>query len=129
MRGARMRTPGTIIAAVLLLCGLSACGGGTPSLVGNWRADDGTGTKVITSDGRCSGMFYLGPGEPLDIGGGMGCSLSTKKGSDGRYSLVVWQPLIGEPLNQETLKVSFDGDDKATIYDSSGDRLFSMTRQ
>jgi len=124
-----LKRPATIIAAVLLVFALSGCGGsGAPTLVGNWRADDGTGTKVITSDGRCSGMYYS-RGEPLDIGGGMGCSLSSKKGSDGRYSLVVTQPLIGDPLNQETLKVSFDGDDEVTIYDSSGVRLFSMTRQ
>ncbi len=80
--------------------------------------------KVITSDGRCSGMYYLGPREPLDIGGGMSCSMSSNEDSNGRYSLVVSQP-----PNQQTLRVSFNGDDEATIYDSSGNRLFSMTRQ
>lgn len=118
-----MRNVWAIVAAVLLVLGLAGCGG-SPSLVGNWRADDGTGMKVISSDGRCSGMYYTGPGEPLDIGGGMSCSLSSKKGSDGRYSLVVSQP-----PNQETLMVSFNGNDDATVYDSSGTRLFSMTRQ
>jgi hypothetical protein len=110
------------IAAIVLLS-LTACGG-PPSLVGNWLADDGTGMKVIASDGRCSGMYYTGPGQPLDIGGGMRCSLSSKKDNRGRYSLVVSQP-----PNQQTLRVAFDGDDKATVYNSSGTLLFSMTRQ
>ena len=114
---------GAIIDAVLLMFGLTGCGG-APSLVGNWQADDGTGMKVITSGGRCSGMYYLGPGDPLDIGGGMSCSMSSKKDSNGHYSLVVSQP-----PNQQTLTVSFNGNDEATIYDSSGDRLFAMTRQ
>lgn len=111
-----------ISAAVLFMFGLTGCGG-TPSLVGNWQADDGTGMKVITSDGRCSSMYYSG-GEPLDIGGGMSCSMSSNEDSNGRYSLVVSQP-----PNQQTLRVSFNGNDEATIYDSSGNRLFSMTRQ
>lgn len=112
-----------IAASITLTLLLSACGG-PPSLAGQWRADDGTGVKIINSSGACSGMFYNGPGDPLDIGGPMSCSLSSKKGSDGRYSLVVTQS-----MNQQTLKVAFDGDDEATIYDPSGTRLFSMTRQ
>lgn len=79
--------------------------------------------KVISSNGFGSGMYYF-RGEPLDIGGPMTCSLSSKKGSDGRYALVVTQS-----MNQQTLKVSFNGNDEATIYDSSGDRLFTMTRE
>lgn len=117
-----MKRVGTIFAAILVLLVLTACGG-SPSLVGNWHADDGTGMKVISSNGACSGMYYS-RGEPLDIGGPMSCSISSKKGSDGRYSLVVTQS-----PNQQTLKVSFDGNDEATVYDSSGDRLFTMERQ
>jgi hypothetical protein len=112
-----------ISASILLVLSLSGCGGPS-SLAGQWRADDGTGVKLIDSNGACSGMFYVGPGDPLDIGGPMSCSLSSKKGSDGRYSLVVTQS-----MNQQTLKVAFDGNDEATVYGSSGDRLLSMTRQ
>lgn len=107
--------------ALVLLC-LTACGG-PPSLAGNWQADDGTGMKVINSSGACSGMYYSG-GEPLDIGGPMSCSLSSEEGSNGRYSLVVTQS-----MNQAIMSVSFNGDDEATVYDSFGNRLFSMTRQ
>lgn len=110
-----------MIASLTLV--LAACGG-PPSLAGQWRADDGTGVKIINSSGACSGMYYIGPGEPLDIGGPMSCSLSSKKGSNGRYALVVTQS-----MNRETLTVAFDGDDEATVYDYSGARLFSMTRQ
>lgn len=109
---------------LIALCFLVACGGGgRPDLTGNWKADDGSGLKVIRSNGACSGMYYNGS-QPLDIGGGMSCSLSSKKGSDGRYSLVVSQP-----PNEETLEVAFNGNDQATIYDTAGKRLFSMTRQ
>lgn len=80
--------------------------------------------KVIMSDGRCSGMYYTGPGSPLDIGGGMSCSMSSEEDSRGRYSLVVTQP-----PNQQTLRLAFDGNDEVTVYDGSGDRLFTMTRQ
>jgi hypothetical protein len=112
----------TVLAIVSMSLFLSACGG-TPSLVGNWRADDGTGMKVIMSNGMCSGMYYS-RGEPLDIGGGMRCSMSSKKGSNGRYSLVVTQP-----PNEATFYVAFDGNEEATVYDSAGIRLFTMTRQ
>lgn len=111
-----------ITATVFIVLTLAACGG-TPSLVGNWQADDGSGMKVISSSGACSGMFYS-HGEPLDIGGPMSCSMGSKKDGQGRYSLVVTQS-----MNQETLKVSFRGKDEAIVYDSSGDRIFTMTRQ
>jgi hypothetical protein len=111
-----------ILAMVSMSLFLSACGG-PPSLVGNWRADDGSGTKVIMENGRCSGMFYS-HGEPLDIGGPMSCSMSSKKSGNGRYSLVVTQP-----PNQATFSIEFDGDDKATVYDSAGNRLYTMTRR
>lgn len=101
--------------------GLAGCGS-APELTGNWSADDGTGTKVINEAGACRGMFYSG-GKPLDIGGGMSCSLSDKKGSDGRYSLVVSQP-----PNEASYQVEFNGDDSATVYDKSGARLYSMEK-
>lgn len=111
-----------LFATVLALLVLTACGG-PPSLVGNWSADDGTGTKVVMSNGMCSGMYY-NRGEPLDIGGPMSCSFSTNKSSNGRYALVVTQS-----MNQTTQYVQFDGKNKARVYDSSGNLLFMMTRQ
>ena len=101
---------------------LTACGG-PPSLVGNWRADDGSGTKVVMSNGGCSGMYY-NQGQPLDIGGPMSCSFSTNKSSNGRYALVVTQS-----MNQTTQYIEFDGKNKAKVYDSAGNLLFTMTRQ
>ncbi|WP_416417166.1 hypothetical protein [Paenarthrobacter aromaticivorans] len=74
------------------------------------------------SDGRCKGMYYSG-GKPLDIGGGMTCSLSDKKASNGRYSLIVSQP-----PNQASFQVEFSGSDSATVY-SGGTKLFNMARQ
>lgn len=109
-------------AAFLLLFALTACGG-APSLVGNWEADDGTGVKVIRSNGACSGMMYFRPGYPTDIGSGMSCSLSSKKDSNDRYTLVV-----SDSLQQVTLKIAFDGDDTARVYSSSGDLLLTMSR-
>lgn len=50
--------------------------------------------------------------------------MGSEERSDGSYSLVVPQP-----PNQQTLRISFDGNDEATIHDSAGNRLFSMTRQ
>jgi hypothetical protein len=117
-----MKRFGIVTGVVVLLVGLSGCSG-APDLVGNWQADDGTGMKVIRANGACSGMYYS-YSRPLDIGGGMSCSLSSKKGSNDRYTLVVSQP-----PNQATFEVAFDGNDSATIYDSSGTRLFSMTRR
>ncbi|MBT8162561.1 MULTISPECIES: hypothetical protein [Arthrobacter] len=110
------------LAGVVIASSVAACGA-APSLAGNWKADDGTGMKVISSNGACSGMYYNGS-TPLDIGGGMSCSLSDKKGSDGRYSLVVSQP-----PNQASYEVEFNGNDTATVYSSSGSRLYSMARQ
>lgn len=109
-------------AGIVIAAAISACGS-APTLTGNWKADDGTGLKVITSNGSCQGMYYNGT-KPLDIGGPMACSFSDKKGSDGRYSLVVSQP-----PNQASFEVEFSGNDSATVYSSSGSRLYSMARQ
>lgn len=116
------RVTAALVASGLLGAVLSGCAGSPPSLAGNWKADDGTATKVIMSDGRCKGMYYSG-GEPLDIGGGMTCSLSDKKASNDRYSLVVSQP-----PNQASFQVEFSGSDSATVY-SGSTKLFTMTRQ
>ena len=113
----RITAAACVIATAAVLSGCSS----PPALVGNWKADDGT-TKVIADSGACKGMFYSG-GKPLDIGGGMTCSLSDKEGADGKYSLVVSQP-----PNQASFLVEFDGDDSATVYDGTGKRVFAMTR-
>jgi len=111
------------VAATLLGIGVALAGcGGAPTLTGNWSADDGSGTKVVNDAGACRGMFYSG-GKPLDIGGGMSCSLSDKKGSNDRYSLVVSQP-----PNEASYQVEFSGNDSATVYDGAGTRLYSMKR-
>ncbi|VXC14978.1 conserved exported hypothetical protein [Arthrobacter sp. 9AX] len=110
-------------ATVLIGSGVSlASCSSAPDITGNWSADDGTGTKVINEAGACRGMLYSG-GKPLDIGGGMSCSLSEKEGPNGRYSLIVTQP-----PNEASYQVQFEGNDAATIYDSKGTKLYSMTR-
>lgn len=109
-------------AAMVLAVSMSACSS-TPSLVGNWSPDDGSGVKVVTAEGPCQGMYYNG-GKPLDIGGGMSCSVASEKGSDGRYSLVVSQP-----PNQASYSLDFTSKDAVTVYDSSGTAIYSMTRQ
>ena len=115
------KTTAAALAAAALLA-LAACSPAAPDLVGNWKASDGSPMKVVAKDGRCSGMYYSN-GKPLDIGGGMTCSVSSKKDSAGRYSLVVSQP-----PNQATYSVAFDGDSKATVYAGSV-ALYTMTRQ
>ncbi|MGJ3191246.1 hypothetical protein [Paenarthrobacter sp. FR1] len=123
MRTPPPRTSMLLISALTgLSLAISGCGAAAPTLTGNWKADDGSGTKVIMSDGRCKGMYYSG-GRPLDIGGGMTCSLSEKKGSNGRYSLVVSQP-----PNQASFQVEFIGENSATVY-SGSNKLFTMARQ
>lgn len=111
--------PGVIVAVAL---SLAACSSAPPDLSGNWRANDGTPMKVVSKSGLCRGMYY-DSGKPLDIGGGMSCSLSHQKDADGRYSLVVSQP-----PNQATYTVAFDGNDKATVFDGSK-AIYTMSRQ
>lgn len=109
------------LASLITMSALTGCGA-APDLTGNWTADDGTQTKVINEAGACRGMFYSN-GKPLDIGGGMSCSLSEKKNSNGRYSLIVSQP-----PNEASYEIEFDGNDAATVYDGSGTRIYSMKR-
>lgn len=111
-------------ALVLALGLLTACGG-PPSLVGNWRADDGTGTKVIMPDGSCPGMYYDVTGQMVNYGGPITCSMSSSKDSRGRYTLLVRQIM----LDQQTMYIEFEGKNKAKVYDYAGNLLFTMTRQ
>ncbi|KAA1380494.1 hypothetical protein [Aeromicrobium fastidiosum] len=115
------------MAAASLLCSIVAltsagCADAAPSIVGVWSASDGSVTKTITEDGQCSGMYYNGT-EPLDIGGGMSCTLSDAE-TDGRYTLVVRQP-----PNQASYQVAFDSDDQMTVYTSGGTEIVTLTRQ
>ena len=93
--------------------------------LGEFARSEACGVRfgVVHETGACHGMFYSG-GKPLNIGGGMTCSLSEKKGPSGRYSLVVSQP-----PNQAAYEVEFSGNDAATVYDDSGVRLYSMNRR
>ncbi|MGO4858929.1 hypothetical protein [Arthrobacter sp. 2MCAF14] len=117
------RTTQLLGASLVLASGLAltACDS-TPKIAGNWKADDGTPVKVIAQDSRCQGMFYNGT-KPLDIGGGMTCSFSTKKDANGRYSLVVSQP-----PNQASYTVDFTGSDTVAVY-SGTSKIYTMTRQ
>lgn len=116
---------GPRIRGVILVMGslmaLASCSSEV-TLIGNWQPDDGSGVKVITESGQCQGMFYAG-GKPLDIGGGMTCSMSEKKNDDGRYSLVVSQP-----PNRATYYVEFVDSNTVDVYDSKGSEIYSMSR-
>ncbi|WP_437770475.1 hypothetical protein [Arthrobacter sp. KNU40] len=119
-----MRRTVQLLGASLVLAStlaLTACDS-TPKIAGNWKADDGTAVKTIAQDGRCQGMFYNGT-KPLDIGGGMSCSFSTKKDANGRYSLVVSQP-----PNEASYTVDFTASDTAAVY-SGTTKIYTMTRQ
>lgn len=116
-RMGRFATGATAIIALL-----TGCAGGTPDISGMWVPDDGSGIKTINSDGTCSGMFYNN-GQPLDIGGGMACTLSETE-TDGFYTLVVRQP-----PNEATYRVSFDGDDAMTMHTSVDQPIVTLTRQ
>lgn len=107
--------------ALAALFGLTACGS-EPSLVGMWEADDGSGIKTIAEDGQCSGMYYS-QGKPLDIGGGMLCTLG-EKADDGTYLLLVQQP-----PNESTYRVQFEGADRAVLTSKSGEPIVTLTRQ
>lgn len=111
--------------ALAAVFSLAACSGssGPPDMTGSWTPSDGSGVKVFQGDtGPCQGIYYS-DGKPLDIGGGMTCSLGSNK-TNGRYPLQVDQP-----PNSETLYISFSGDRHATVYDSAGTQLLTMTRQ
>ncbi len=120
MRGARARQVSAAGATVILALSLAACtDGGPPDITGVWSPDDGSGTKTIEADGRCSGMYYNG-GQVLDIGGGMTCTLGDKSDSDGRYTLVVRQP-----PNERNYSVEFPDDDTMVLTDVG----VTLTRQ
>ncbi|WP_344846152.1 hypothetical protein [Kribbella ginsengisoli] len=111
----------------LVVWGLSSAFGGpaqadASTVVGNWTASDGTGSKSFSADGQCDGVFY-DQGKPLDIGGPMSCVLSEKPDSNGLYTLRVTQS-----MNKATYKLRFDSKDHATVFDSAGRKLYELER-
>ena len=104
------------VTAALVLTGCTS----TPTITGMWTASDGSATKIVNDDGSCSGIYYNGA-TPLDIGGGMTCSLSDAE-SNGFYTLVVSQP-----PNQASYQVKFDGDDM--VMSSGGVDIVTLTKQ
>ncbi|MGW6619710.1 hypothetical protein ACWF99_00685 [Nocardia sp. NPDC055002] len=98
-------------------------GGGAEAMAGTWTASDGTGTKTFNSDGgRCDGFFYNN-GEPLDIGGPMTCSISSKADTEGRYTLIVTQS-----PNRAKYLVEFTDAEHASVFDASGTELYDLER-
>lgn len=108
-------------AMAAIAVGLTGCTS-EPSLVGMWQPDDGSGMKTVAEDGRCTGMIY-NQGRPLDIGGGMYCTLG-EKASDGTYTLVVQQP-----PNEQTYRVRFEGQDTAVLLTRGGETIVTLERQ
>jgi hypothetical protein len=119
-----------IVAVVLLVWIGSKVIGGTSgttgadstAIVGTWTASDGTGIKTMGSNNQCAGFYYAN-GTPLDIGGPMSCAISSKPDAQNRYSLTVTQS-----PNKNTYKIQFDTVDQATVYSSTGQRLYAITR-
>lgn len=109
-----------VAAAALFLAG---CSDDPPSPVGVWSPDDGTGVKQISADGRCSGMFYLGPNDTLDIGGPMTCQFGTEPDDNGRYLLLVTQS-----MNSAQYRVDFEDGSTMALFDG-GQRLVTLTRE
>ncbi|PZT72329.1 hypothetical protein DNK56_03905 [Streptomyces sp. AC1-42W] len=91
-------------------------------MVGNWKTSGSSSPQVFGEDGRCSGFYYAN-GAPLDIGGPMTCAISSEPDADGRYTLVVTQS-----PNQATYKVAFDTADHATVYSSTGQKIYEIDR-
>lgn len=112
------------IAAVAVTVFLGGCGGGVSSedLTGVWTADDGSGTKTISADGQCTGMYY-NDGQPLDIGGPMTCAIGEKE-TDGAFTLIVRQP-----PNEQSYLIRFDDADTAVLMNGSGEEIVTLTRQ
>ena len=94
---------------------------GPQSLTGAWTTADGL-PITFTDDGACAGAFYS-DGRPLDIGGPSTCQLSSTPDSTGRYKLRVIQG-----GNRATYSVEFQSAEKASVYDSSGQLAYSITR-
>lgn len=108
-----MRTR-SALGTVLVALTLTACSSAPPSPVGIWSGGDGTEIKQIGSNGMCTGMYYLGPGETLDIGGPMTCQFGEEEDANGRYLLVVKQS-----MNTAQFRVEFDDDSTMTLFQGS----------
>ncbi|MFE6858269.1 hypothetical protein [Nocardia sp. NPDC057668] len=103
-------------------------GPGNPSvdsqtIVGTWTASDGTGTKTYTSNsGQCDG-FYYNNGRPLDIGGPMTCTISSRPDTQGRYTMIVTQS-----DNRAEYRVEFSDTNHAAVLDSKGTKIYEIER-
>jgi hypothetical protein len=97
-------------------------GNGATAMAGTWTASDGTGTKTFNGNGPCTG-FYYNNGVPLDIGGPMTCTISSKPDAQGFYTLTVTQS-----PNESSYKLHFDSSDRATVYSSSDRKLYELQR-
>lgn len=95
---------------------------GAAAMVGNWKSSGSSSPQVFGEDGTCSG-FYYNNGVPLDIGGPMTCTMSSTPDAEGRYALVVTQS-----PNQAKYKVAFDTADHATVYSSTGQKIYEIDR-
>lgn len=118
---ARVRARAAVPLVVVSLLAAGGCGGGSMSFTGVWAPDDGSGLKIINSDGSCSGMYY-NQGEPLDIGGSMTCTFSDGQ-SDGAYTVVVRQP-----PNETSYDVEVVDEDTMTL-DLGGGSTVTLTRE
>lgn len=116
-----------VVAAFLLVRAVTGDSGspapGSTAVVGEWTASDGTGTKLFTeSGGRCEG-FYYSNGEPLDIGGPMTCSISSRADAQGRYTLEVTQS-----MNEARYLIEFTDSEHAAVYEPDGTLLYELRR-
>ncbi|HLS75731.1 MAG TPA: hypothetical protein VK083_02925 [Nocardia sp.] len=132
---------GVVIIAVLLFGGITflnavrdhpagSAGDGQPvevvdssTIVGTWTASDGTGTKQFTGNGGSCTGFYYGPDGPLDIGGPMTCSISSKPDAQGRYTLNVVQS-----MNRAVYGLVFTDTDHGVVFDTDGATLYEIER-
>jgi len=98
-------------------------GSGPEEFAGTWSTGSGSDVKTFSQNGGPCKGFYYNAGEPLDIGGPMTCTISSKPDAQGRYSLrVVQSP------NEATYRISFDAADHATVYGSDGGVLYELSR-
>lgn len=123
MNDAKVATPTSSPTAVGEPNSLAGKSVDSQTIVGAWNASDGTGTKTFTaSSGQCAG-FYYNNGKPLDIGGPMTCTISSKPDAQGRYTMIVTQS-----ENRATFHIAFTDTDHASVLDSQGTKIYEIER-
>lgn len=115
------RTRAFVAATAFVCVAAAGCSSGPPEFAGVWASSDGTPDKVISADGRCTGMYYTN-GQPLDIGGPMSCTFGQEQ-ADGSFPLVVQQP-----PNQTTYTVTFRDEDTMEMQ-QNGQPVVVLTRR